>query len=187
MVMWIRTYDVALDLWQYFEGDEEGWVLRQVDLRGDDGTPVTAASLEEVLRYQERADIATMSRYEQRYGLVAEGRLMGWEEAPRGRRDLGRGIREGLAGRPADPGCHGPAPGQGRMTAAPCRSRCQEWTPESSFAGLHSRAGIIWIRGTPPVDRRGAAESFLLRELPGALGGTEPLDAAALGDAEVGE
>lgn len=24
-----------------------------------------------------------MSRYEQRYGLVAEGRLTGWEEAPR--------------------------------------------------------------------------------------------------------
>ncbi|MFE6834994.1 hypothetical protein ACFVFI_09165 [Streptomyces sp. NPDC057705] len=83
MVMWIRTYDEALDLWQYFEGDDEGWVLRQVDLRGDDGTPMTAASLEEVLRYQERADIDTMSRYEQRYGLVAEGKLMGWEEAPR--------------------------------------------------------------------------------------------------------
>ncbi|MFE6844625.1 hypothetical protein [Streptomyces sp. NPDC057686] len=82
MTMWIRTYDEALDLWQYFEGDEEGWVLRQVNVRGDDGTPVTAASLEEVLRYQERADIATMSRYEQRYGLVAEGRLRGWEDAP---------------------------------------------------------------------------------------------------------
>ncbi|MEU6666055.1 hypothetical protein [Streptomyces sp. NPDC046727] len=83
MVMWIRTYDEALDLWQYFEGDEEGWVLRQVDLRADDGTPVTAASLEEVLRYQERADAATMGRYKQRYGLVAEGRLTGWEDAPR--------------------------------------------------------------------------------------------------------
>ncbi|UUU44074.1 hypothetical protein [Streptomyces sp. NBC_00162] len=83
MVMWIRTYDEALDLWQYFEGDEEGWVLRQVDVRGDDGTPVTAASLEEVLRYQERADTATLGRYEQRYGLVAEGRLMGWDEALR--------------------------------------------------------------------------------------------------------
>ncbi|MFJ9869913.1 hypothetical protein [Streptomyces sp. NPDC101165] len=83
MVMWIRTYDESLDLWQYFEGDEEGWVLRQVDLRGEDGTPVTAASLEEVLRYQERAEIAVMSRYEQRYGLVAEGRLTGWEAAPR--------------------------------------------------------------------------------------------------------
>ncbi|MGW7453416.1 hypothetical protein [Streptomyces sp. NPDC054787] len=44
---------------------------------------MTAASLEEVLRLQERADVATLSRYEQRYGLVAEGRLTGWEEAPR--------------------------------------------------------------------------------------------------------
>ena len=81
MAMWIRTYDEARGLWQYFEGDEEGWVVRQVDLRGDDGTPVTAASLEEVLRLQERADTATMSRYEQCYGVVAEGRLTGWEKA----------------------------------------------------------------------------------------------------------
>ncbi|MER6516590.1 hypothetical protein ABT246_06930 [Streptomyces sp. NPDC001553] len=44
---------------------------------------MTAASLEEVLRLQERADIATMSRYKQWYGLVTEGRLTGWEEAPR--------------------------------------------------------------------------------------------------------
>ncbi|MDX3456953.1 hypothetical protein PV396_34235 [Streptomyces sp. ME02-8801-2C] len=77
MAMWIRTYDEAQDLWQYFEGDEQGQVLRQVDVRGDDGTPVTAASLEEGLRLQERTDIATMSRYERRYGRVAEGRIMG--------------------------------------------------------------------------------------------------------------
>uniref|UniRef100_A0AAU2JK90 Uncharacterized protein n=1 Tax=Streptomyces sp. NBC_00049 TaxID=2903617 RepID=A0AAU2JK90_9ACTN len=82
MVMWLRAYDEVRGLWQYFEGDDEGHVLRQVDLRGDDGTPVTAASLDEVLRFQERADIATMSRYERRYGLVAEGRLTGWEESP---------------------------------------------------------------------------------------------------------
>ncbi|MFB6620430.1 hypothetical protein ACIGFK_13880 [Streptomyces sp. NPDC085524] len=82
MAMWIRTHDEDRGLWQYFEGDEEGRVLRQVGLRDDDGTPVTAASLDEVLRFQERADIATMSRYEQRYGLVAEGRLTGWETTP---------------------------------------------------------------------------------------------------------
>lgn len=44
---------------------------------------MAAASLDEVLRYQERADVATMSRYEQRYDLVAEGRLTVREEAPR--------------------------------------------------------------------------------------------------------
>ncbi len=81
MVMWIRTYDEARDLWQHFEGDEAGSVLRQVDLRGDDGTPVLAASLEEILRLQERADIPTVSRYEQRYGRVFEGRITGWEKA----------------------------------------------------------------------------------------------------------
>ncbi|AKJ11722.1 hypothetical protein ABB07_17260 [Streptomyces incarnatus] len=83
MTMWIRVYDEASDLWQYFESDEEGRVLRQVEVRGADGTPVTAAALEEVLRYEERADVAVMSRYEQRYGLVAEGRLTAWEEAAR--------------------------------------------------------------------------------------------------------
>ncbi|MFJ6760672.1 MULTISPECIES: hypothetical protein [unclassified Streptomyces] len=75
-------HDEARCLWQYFEGDDEGRVLRQVELRDHDGTPVTAASLDEVLRFEERADVATMSRYEQRYGLVTEGRLTGWEGAP---------------------------------------------------------------------------------------------------------
>jgi hypothetical protein len=83
MVMWIRTYDEARDLWQHFESDEKGWVLRQVDVRGEDGTPVAAASLEEILRLQERADIPTMSRYEQRYGIVSEGRIPGWGETLR--------------------------------------------------------------------------------------------------------
>lgn len=83
MPAWIRAYDEDQDLWQYFEGDEEGWVTRQVDLRGGDGTAVTAASLEEVLRFQERSDIAAMSRYQQRYGVIAEGRLTAWEGAPR--------------------------------------------------------------------------------------------------------
>lgn len=51
---------------------------------------VTASNLEELLRLQERADIATTSRFEQWYGLVTEGRLTGWEEAPRAaRRTLG--------------------------------------------------------------------------------------------------
>ncbi|MFG2296113.1 hypothetical protein [Streptomyces sp. NPDC048603] len=78
MPVWIRVYDEDRDLWQYFEGDEEGWVMRQVELRGGDGTPVTAASLEEVLRFQERSDIDTMDRYQQRYGVIAEGRLTAW-------------------------------------------------------------------------------------------------------------
>lgn len=81
MPVWIRVYDEEQDLWQYFEGDEEGWVTRQVVLRGGDGTAVTAASLEEVLRFQERSDLETMSRYRQRYGVIAEGRLTGWEGA----------------------------------------------------------------------------------------------------------
>ncbi|MCB5177955.1 hypothetical protein [Streptomyces antimicrobicus] len=75
MPVWIRVYDEDRDLWQYFEGDEAGQVTRQVELRGDDGTPVTAASLEEVLRFQECSDVDTMSRYQRRYGTIAEGRI----------------------------------------------------------------------------------------------------------------
>ncbi|MFI9248592.1 hypothetical protein [Streptomyces sp. NPDC053069] len=56
-------------------------MTRQVDLRGEDGTPVTAASLEEVLRFQERSDFATMGRYLRRYGQLAEGRLASWHGA----------------------------------------------------------------------------------------------------------
>ncbi|MFD8417601.1 hypothetical protein ACFV2Q_38735 [Streptomyces sp. NPDC059650] len=84
MPMWIRVYDEDLDLWRYFEGDEGGQVTRQVDLRGRDGTPVTAASLDEVLRFQERSDIDTMGRYQQRYGAIAEGRLTIRDGARRG-------------------------------------------------------------------------------------------------------
>lgn len=79
MPVWIRAYDEDQDLWQYFEGDEEGRVTRQVDLLGEDGTPVAAASLEEVLRFQERSDITVMIRYRQRYGAIAEGRITGRE------------------------------------------------------------------------------------------------------------
>lgn len=41
MVMWIRTYDEARGLWQYFEGDDEGRVLRQEEER----LPVAAEML----------------------------------------------------------------------------------------------------------------------------------------------
>lgn len=83
MPVWIRVYDEDQDLWQYFEGDEEGWVTRQVNLQGRDGTPVTAASLDEVLRFQERSDTDAVGRYQQRYGVIAEGRLAGRERAGR--------------------------------------------------------------------------------------------------------
>ncbi|MGW3204162.1 hypothetical protein [Streptomyces sp. NPDC001135] len=84
MPMWIRVYDDDLDLWRYLEGDDDGRVTRQVDLRAEDGTAVTAASLEEVLRFHERSDFATMGRYQQRYGLLAEGRLASFGGARRG-------------------------------------------------------------------------------------------------------
>ncbi|MFE6398134.1 hypothetical protein [Streptomyces alboflavus] len=49
MTTWFRTYCEDDDLWLYFEADDAGWAARQVEVRGQDSRPVTAASLEEML------------------------------------------------------------------------------------------------------------------------------------------
>jgi hypothetical protein len=46
-VRWLRSYWDEEDVRYFFEADEDGWVLRQVELRGKDRTPAVAASLEE--------------------------------------------------------------------------------------------------------------------------------------------
>ncbi|MFI5628991.1 hypothetical protein ACIA8E_06340 [Streptomyces sp. NPDC051664] len=82
MTTWFRTYFEDEDLWQYFEADDEGWAVRHVDVQGSTSRPVTAASLEEVLHLRDHADLAAMGRYERQYGVLAEGTLDGWQEAP---------------------------------------------------------------------------------------------------------
>ncbi|WP_030931141.1 hypothetical protein [Streptomyces sp. NRRL B-24720] len=83
MTNWFRTYYEDENLWQYFEADDEGWAARQVEVRGQDSRPVTAASLEEVLHLRDHADLAAMGRYERQYGVLAEGRMDGWQDEPR--------------------------------------------------------------------------------------------------------
>ncbi|MFJ5677610.1 hypothetical protein [Streptomyces sp. NPDC093097] len=90
---WFRTYYEDEDLWLYFEADAEGWAARQVEVRGADSRPVTAASLEEVLHLRDHAAVAAMGHYEQRYGVLAEGNLDGWQDQPPGGRDLRGGVR----------------------------------------------------------------------------------------------
>lgn len=82
MISWFRTYYEDEDLWLYFEADDEGWAARQVEVRGADSRPVTAASLEEVLYLRDHADLAAMGRYERQYGVLAEGSLDGWQDQP---------------------------------------------------------------------------------------------------------
>ncbi|MDG4531905.1 hypothetical protein [Streptomyces sp. AV19] len=82
MTSWFRAYYEDEDLWQYFETDDENWAVRQVDVRGADSTPVTAASLEEILYLRDHSDLAAMGRYERQYGILAEGPLDGWEDEP---------------------------------------------------------------------------------------------------------
>jgi len=82
VIRWFRTYYEDEDLWLYFEADDEGWAARQVEVRGPDARPVTAASLEEVLHLRDHADLAAMGRYERQYGVLAEGSLDGWQDEP---------------------------------------------------------------------------------------------------------
>lgn len=57
--------------------------MRQVELRASDLGAVTAASLEEVPYLRDHADLAAMQRYEQRFGVLCEGSLDGWQKQPR--------------------------------------------------------------------------------------------------------
>ena len=81
VMLWIRAYDGESDVWSYFELDDEGWALRQVQLHGLHGQPVTAASLAEVIELRDRGDLAVMAAYERQYGVLAEGTLRGWKKA----------------------------------------------------------------------------------------------------------
>jgi hypothetical protein len=82
MATWFRTYFEGEDVWQYFEEGADGWASRQVDVRGADSRPLTAASLDEVLHLRDHADLAAMMRYERRFGVLSETVLDGWREAP---------------------------------------------------------------------------------------------------------
>ncbi|MFF8565860.1 hypothetical protein ACF06N_12980 [Streptomyces albidoflavus] len=82
MTTWFRTYYEDEDLWFSLKTDEEGWALRHIEIGGMDGRPRTAASLQEVLHLRDHADLAAMTRYEQRYGTLADAPLDGWQDQP---------------------------------------------------------------------------------------------------------
>ncbi|XVQ86451.1 hypothetical protein ACQP2K_03175 [Microbispora siamensis] len=76
MTHWFRAYWDEEDTWFYFEVDAEGWVTRQVELRGPDNTPIAAASLAE---WQEAQSAGHLNEYEATYGLTAETPIQEWD------------------------------------------------------------------------------------------------------------
>ena len=70
-VRWLRAYWDEEDTTFYFEVDEDGWVLRQVEFSGADRTPTVAASLAE-WPDAERDGLAAVQAYEARYGGIAD-------------------------------------------------------------------------------------------------------------------
>jgi hypothetical protein len=46
-VRWLSSSWVEADIRYYFEADEDGWVLRQIELEGSERIPVAAAALAE--------------------------------------------------------------------------------------------------------------------------------------------
>lgn len=70
-VRWMRSYWPEADTTYFFEMDEDGWVLRQVELRGPDKTPVAASALAEHPTF-ERDGLEAVQAYEAKYGGLAE-------------------------------------------------------------------------------------------------------------------
>lgn len=76
MTDWFRAYWGEEDVWFYFEIDPDGWVMRQVELRGPNDTPIAAASLTE---WQEAQRMGRLHEYEATYGVTAGIPIQEWE------------------------------------------------------------------------------------------------------------
>ncbi|MFJ9544068.1 hypothetical protein ACIRPX_43645 [Streptomyces sp. NPDC101225] len=76
MTRWFCSYWAEEEAWFYFEADAEGWVTRQVELRGPLEKPVAAASLAE---WEAARQAGTLADYEATFGATAEVPVPEWE------------------------------------------------------------------------------------------------------------
>ncbi|WP_220502937.1 hypothetical protein [Microbispora sp. H10885] len=76
MTRWFRAYWDEEDTWFYVEVGDDGWVVRQIELRGPDDTPLTAASWPE---WQEAEIAGRLWQYEAAFGATAEIPLREWD------------------------------------------------------------------------------------------------------------
>lgn len=66
------------DITYFFEADEDGWVLRQVELQGPERMLATAASLSE-WPDADADGLAAVQQYEARYGGLADQTITSWD------------------------------------------------------------------------------------------------------------
>lgn len=77
-VRWIRSYWEEGDIDYYFEFDEDGWTLRQVELSGPEKRVTTAAALAE-WPDPERDGLEAIRQYESKYGGLADQPVTSWD------------------------------------------------------------------------------------------------------------
>lgn len=77
-VAWFRSHWGEGDITFVLEVDEDGWVVRQVELMGADRVPIAAASLEE-WPDAETEGIEAVRRYEAQYGGLADHPISEWD------------------------------------------------------------------------------------------------------------
>lgn len=70
-VRWVKAYWDEEDIWFYFEADEDGTVLRQVELQGPDHVPTVAAAWAEWPDPDEDGPDA-IAAYGAKYGALAD-------------------------------------------------------------------------------------------------------------------
>ena len=77
-VRWLRSYSDEEDVTYFFEADEDGWVLRQIELRGPDKTPAVASALSEWPN-ADRNGLGAVQAYEAKYGALADKPITEWD------------------------------------------------------------------------------------------------------------
>lgn len=77
-VRWLASYWEDEDVSFFFEIDEDGWVLRQVELRGPERTPTVAAALVE-WPDADRDGIDAVRTYQATYGALADQPISEWD------------------------------------------------------------------------------------------------------------